>query len=92
MIRQKLQVLCDKLTNYKESGVVLSILDAWGAFAGDIITEYAFGVSYDHLELPNFRGSFHDAFMAMAEFGHLAVMFPWIHPISSSSNGVSKRE
>jgi hypothetical protein len=86
VIRQKLEILCKHLAKYKDSGAILSILDAWGAFTGDIITEYAFGVSYDNLDLPGFRGSFHDAILAMGEFGHLAAMFPWIHPVSFFHN------
>lgn len=82
VIRQKLEILCRNMAKYKATDRVFNILDAYGAFAGDVITEYAFGMSYNHLELPDFHGSFHDAYIAMAEFGHIAVMFPWMLPVS----------
>ncbi len=56
--------------------------NAFPAFAGDIITEYSFGICYDHLDPPDFTESFHAAFAAVAEFGHMAVQFPWFHPVS----------
>jgi hypothetical protein len=92
VIHQKLEILCKHLAKYKESGAVLNILDAWGAFTGDIITEYAFGISYDNLDLPGFRGSFHEAILAMGEFGHLAAMFPWIHSVSFFNNRIPRTE
>ena len=82
--REKLEILCNHIAKYKESGSVFNILDAYAAFAGDVITEYAFGIGNDHLDLLDFRGSFYDAYMAMGEFWHVAVMFPWIHTVSSS--------
>lgn len=57
--------------------------EAFPAFAGDVITEYAFGICYNHLDSPDFSDSFHAAFMAVGEFGHVAVQFPWFHPVSS---------
>ncbi len=38
--------------------------------AGDVICEYAFGFSYNHLESPDFEESFHDAFLAVTKFGN----------------------
>jgi cytochrome P450 len=84
VIREKLKILCEHIAKYKKSGGVFNVLEACAAFAGDVITEYAFGIGYDHLDLPGFRGSFHDAYMAMSEFSHVAVMFPWIHTVGSS--------
>lgn len=85
IIRQKVDVLCKAFAKYKDNGQALDINKAWSGFAGDVICEYAFGFGYDHLESPNFETSFHAAFMAMGEFGHLAVQFPWIYPVSSYS-------
>lgn len=84
VIREKLELLCRHIIKYRDIGSVFNVLDAYAAFAGDVITEYAFGVGYDHLDLPDFHGSFHDAYMAMSEFSHVAVMFPWVHTVSSS--------
>jgi hypothetical protein len=84
VIRDKLDILCRKIAQYKDDGDkrVLNITKAWSALAGDIITEYAFGVCYNHLESPGFNDSFHEAYIALTEFGHVAVQFPWLHPVS----------
>jgi hypothetical protein len=84
VIREKLELLCKYIAKYKDTSSVFNVLDAYAAFAGDVITEYAFGIGYNHLGLPDFHGSFHDAYMAMSEFSHVAVMFPWIHTVGSS--------
>jgi cytochrome P450 len=84
VILQKVEVLCKTFAAYKDNGQAFDINKAWSAFAGDVICEYAFGFGYNHLESPDFKTSFHAAFMAMGEFGHVALQFPWINPVSSS--------
>ena len=81
VILEKVRVLCAKIAHYKENGQVLPIKDAFSAFAGDIICQYCFGFCYDHLESPNFKESFHEAFMAVSAFGHTSLQFPWILPL-----------
>jgi cytochrome P450 len=81
VIRQKVEDLSKKIREYKERGIPIVLSEAYPAFAGDIITEYAFGVDYNHLESPEFSASFHAAFMAAGEFGHVAVQFPWFLPV-----------
>jgi hypothetical protein len=83
VIREKLGILCKHIARCKESGSVFNV-DAYAAFARDVISKYAFGTGYDHLDLTDFWTSFHDAYMAMSEFSHIAVMFPWIHTVGSS--------
>lgn len=85
VIREKLDLMCRKFAQYRDDGGILTINDAFSAFAGDIICQYSFGFCYNHLETPNFEENFHDAFMAVSEFGHIALQFPWITPVSPSS-------
>lgn len=70
--------MCSRLSQYVETGEVLAISNVWAAFAADVITEYAFSLCYDQLKSPGCAENFRDAFLAMSEFGHLAVQFPWI--------------
>ena len=88
IIRQKVEILCKAFAKYIDNGQAFDINKAWSGFAGDVICEYAFGFGYDHLESPDFNTSFHAAFMAMGEFSHLAVQFPWVYPVSLSSPGL----
>lgn len=65
------------------------ISKAWNAYAGDVITQYSFGFNYNHLGSDDFEKSFHDAFMAVSEFGHLTLQFPWMTPVSARWSGPS---
>jgi hypothetical protein len=47
VIREKLELLCKYIAKYKDTGSVFNVLDAYVAFAGDVITEYAFGIGYN---------------------------------------------
>ena len=87
-IRAKIDTLCDHVAEFHESGEVLKINNAFSALAGDVICEYSFGFCYNHLDSPGFEESFHDAFMAVSEFGHTALQFPWVTPVSSSFDGL----
>lgn len=81
IVQKKLQILCDGLDKFKDNGTVCKVSEAYSAFAGDVITEYTFGYSYDHLHSEGLSDSFHDAFMAVSAFGHVAVQFPIMHPV-----------
>jgi hypothetical protein len=61
---------------------VVDIKKAWSAFAGDVICQYSFGYSYDHFESQEFGEGFHDAFMDVSGFGHIARQLPWVKPVS----------
>ena len=54
------------------------------ALAADVITEYAFGNSYGHLESPDFQENFNKAFHAASQSGPLNIQFPWMIPILTS--------
>jgi Cytochrome P450 len=76
VVRQTVDYLCQKIARYEKSDRVLTISNAWSCYAGDVITEYAFGLCYNHLDSDDFEGSFHDIFMAVSEFGHVTLQFP----------------
>lgn len=70
-----------KITNASEgssSDNVVSMDRAFVALTTDIITEYAFAKSYDHLESPRFRQTLHEALMAIYTSAHLAKPFPFL--------------
>ena len=84
MIRGKIDILCGKIRNYAETGGVFALNRAWTAFAGDVITEYVFGSSYEHLESPDVKETFYEPFMAASEAGHLTLQFKFMHPLMRS--------
>lgn len=81
VIRAKVDKLCTKVSAYVDDGRVLHLNRAWMALTTDIITEYAFAKSYDHLDSPDFQESLHDALVAIYTTGQFALHFPITFPI-----------
>ena len=86
MITEKFQERDQKMDKgkYKDEDKPVPMHKVWDAYATDMITQYSFGFNYGHMESDGFNKSFHDAFMAVSEFGHIALQMPWITPVSSS--------
>ena len=79
VIREKLDKLCHKIAQFE--GEVFAINKAWMAFAGDVVMQYAFATSYDHIDTPDFSETFHEPFMAVSQLSHLTLQFPILHPL-----------
>jgi hypothetical protein len=78
MVQEKIEYICHKIAGYKERDQVLTLSNVWDAYSGDVITEYAFGFSYENLKSDDFQDTFHDAFLAVSAFGHTSLQFPWL--------------
>ncbi len=84
VIRKKLERLCYKITQYASSGREMNLLRAYTAFIGDVLAEYSFAVSYDHLESKDFETTFHEPLHTATGTGNTLVQFPWIWPLINS--------
>ena len=84
VIQDKLDLFCSKIDQFAATGKPFAINRALTAFSGDVITTYIFGAAYDHLNSPDFKVTFHEAFMAASEAGHIATQFPWIYKLLES--------
>ena len=80
-IRSKVAKLCGKLDAAAGSQDVVRISRAMMALTTDIITEYAFARSYDHLDSPDFEDIMHEALVEVYVTGHFALHFPIVFPI-----------
>jgi hypothetical protein len=78
LVHARLNDLCEKLKEYKEDDKVIAVQKMWSAFACDVITEYAFGLTYHQIDSPDFSDTLHDAYIAASEFGHVSLQFPWL--------------
>ena len=58
IMQQNLEKLFTRMDEFKESGRPLGLLPMFSAFTNDLIAEYAFGISYNWLEAPEFNKSF----------------------------------
>ena len=83
LVQQKVEVLCDGFDRHREIGSVFRITNPFGAFAGDVISQYSFGFSYGQTERyeDGWLDNFHDAYISLGAFGHVAVQFPWMNPV-----------
>jgi hypothetical protein len=79
-VQLKIDYTCGKILEYKESDKILNVTRMWDAYSSDVIMEYAFGYSYDNLKSEDFIETFHDAFLALGEFGSLGCQFPIMGP------------
>ncbi len=84
VIRQKVDKLCQRLTQLYERGAVIHWHTAMTALAGDIISEYSFAKSYDHLDSPDLSESYYMPMHAACESGMLTLQFPWVWRIVNS--------
>ncbi len=84
MVQSKIEYACTKISQYKDNDNILNLARMWDAYSGDVIMEYAFGFSYKNLESEDFVETFHEAFLALSEFGSLACQFPILGPIMES--------
>ena len=81
VIREKLDLLCEKIDSFVANGKPFAVNRAITAFSGDVMTTYVFGKSYDNLESPDFAETFHEPFMCASEGGHVALQFKWMYPL-----------
>ncbi|KAF2452465.1 putative benzoate 4-monooxygenase cytochrome P450 [Lineolata rhizophorae] len=81
VIREKVDKLCQKFTEYQKDGKVLALNRPWMALTTDIITEYAFARAYDQLDSPDFQDTLHEALVAIYTTGQFALHFPIVFPI-----------
>lgn len=83
-IRRKAKILVDNIRKYENSGQPFNLKNAWNAFVGDVITEYAFSIDYDHLNSEGFNTNWHQPIWAATATGPLAMQFPIIPKIMNS--------
>ncbi|KAL0930663.1 cytochrome p450 family protein [Colletotrichum truncatum] len=80
VIQAKVNNLCDKLAASAD-GQVVKLDRAFVALTTDVITQYAFGRSYNHLESPGFEETLYEAFRTIHSAGSVGQHFPFIFKI-----------
>lgn len=83
-MHEKVERLSKRIAAYKETGRVLTFNNAFNAFAGDVITSYCFGFSYNQLDSLDFHDNFHAAYEAIRKFAHFGLQFPSVFIVSCS--------
>lgn len=81
LVQDKIQYTTDKLASYQDLDKIINLTRVWDAYSGDVIMTYAFGFCYDNLKSEDFVETFHDAFLALTEFGGLGCQYPILGPM-----------
>ncbi|KAK5124234.1 hypothetical protein LTR85_001937 [Meristemomyces frigidus] len=81
MITSKVQKLCERLQAFRDTREPVNLRYAFAAYIMDVVTEYAFGTSYECLEAPDFAPIWADAVDSVSEQSHMNKQFPWLLPI-----------
>lgn len=86
LVQDKVSVLCRGFERRAGTGAAFRVTDAFAAFAGDVISQYSFGFSYGQVERheEDWKDNFHDAYISLGAFGHVAVQYPWVNPLLKS--------
>jgi len=78
-ILEKSEKLCGKLEEtYCGTGIPLNLTKAFGCYTLDVITEYAFGNSYNDLDNEGFHSGLTAVLNALLGQVHAITHFPWI--------------
>lgn len=78
VIRKKLDGLSARFEEYKRSGQPVNLENAFIAYTTDIITEYAFGISYGYLEADGFYPDWLLLLREVSEQSLLHKQSPWV--------------
>ncbi|KAI7715746.1 hypothetical protein KC353_g5858, partial [Hortaea werneckii] len=83
LVQEKCSIMLEVMTKLKDIGTVFKITDAFAAFAGDVISQYSFGFSYGQVRdyETGWAKNFHDAYLSLGAFGHVAVQYPWVNTL-----------
>ena len=84
IVKQKIALMCEGFAQGRAEERIVVLNRAFSAFTGDIITEFAFGKSYNHLQLPDFKEPYHEAFTTMMQLAPIAMQFAWINRLMDS--------
>ncbi|KAJ6026551.1 uncharacterized protein N7446_004848 [Penicillium canescens] len=82
MIQGKVEKLMGRLATACEQGTVVPLDSASSALTADIISEFAYGVSLDYLDDPNFKNEVAESILSLASSVHVLKFFPFILSLS----------
>ncbi|KAH6667915.1 putative P450 monooxygenase [Halenospora varia] len=91
-IQANVDRLIARFRNYQKGKKPVTISMAWSCYTNDVVSEYAFGKSYNYIETADdFHSAFHDAMNDVSGGVHFFRQFPWlIKPLKSMPRWVMK--
>jgi cytochrome P450 len=78
VIRRSVAKLLKRLERNQRSGEAVPLVLAFKALTGDIITEYCFGKSFNHLDQEDYNQYHFDSVQNSFEMSHLMLQVGWL--------------
>jgi hypothetical protein len=69
--------LCSRLDEFKGTGEVLKIRDAYSCFTADVVMDYTTGSSLNYLDTSDFQPIWSETMQGLAKMGAFSKQFPW---------------
>jgi cytochrome P450 len=70
--------LCDRLKEFKNTGVPINTQHAYSCFATDVISDYTMGVGFHYLDEPDFIPQWSETLSGIAKSSAFFKPFPWL--------------
>lgn len=78
LIQSAVDTLCSRLRDFQKEKKQILISSGWSCFTNDVVSEYAFGKSYNYLENSHdFHTDIHDALCNAGDMFHILRIMPW---------------
>ena len=84
VVQTNVDRLTARMSSHASQGAKINLMHAWTAFTGDVVSEYCFPESYDHLSRPDFAPEYYELWMSIVGNSHMLKQFPWIFPMMLS--------
>jgi cytochrome P450 len=73
--------LCSRIEEYRQLGQPVSLRPAYSAFTTDVVTNYCFNKSWEHLEHPDFDQEWQEVTFGTMKGLNLLKQAPWLYKI-----------
>lgn len=80
-VQSVVEKLVSHLQAVRGSGTNVNVIDLYSCLTSDIISQYAFGRSYNLLDTPNFAPHWNVMWMETSLNSHLLKQFGWLEPV-----------
>jgi hypothetical protein len=81
MLTMMIEKLCNRIEEFQKSGEPMLMRRAYMCLTTDIVTLFALGHSWDHLDSPDFSPVWVETIKSIAQSGHFMKQFPWLFTV-----------
>ncbi|KAL4955914.1 cytochrome P450 [Aspergillus filifer] len=83
LIQSLVDKLCERLQDYKGTGVPINLQHAFTCFTTDVVSDYTMGAGFHYLDEPDFIPDWSETIAGSAKSGVYIKAFPWLGEVLS---------